>query len=165
MYVAKFIKFRNDGELLLKLSSKHKLPRKNEYLYAITVPDQYRSYKNWGDRWRIPTAAEWAELMDSENCTWTWTSRNDVSGYEIKSNKSGFTGNSIFLPAAWCMANSSLNNSFAQSDPSTAIGYYWSSSPDSRPGYTWELEFSSSNFCRYNNYTLRYRGYLVRPVR
>lgn len=49
MYVAKYIKFRNDGEMLLKMSNKHKLPRKNDYLYAFTVPDSYRSYKNWGN--------------------------------------------------------------------------------------------------------------------
>lgn len=49
MYVAKYIKFRNDGEMLLKMSNKHKLPRKNDYLYAFTVPDSYRSYKNWGE--------------------------------------------------------------------------------------------------------------------
>ena len=127
-------------------------------------PDDDVAYKNWGDRWRIPTAAEWAELMDSENCTWTWTSRNDVSGYEIKSNKSGFTGNSIFLPAAWCMVNSSLNNSFAQSDPSTAIGYYWSSSlyePD--PSRALFISITSGNNIN-SNFRNRYTGLTIRPV-
>ena len=50
---------------------------------------------NWGGAWRMPTDAEWTELR--ENCTWTWTIKNGVNGYEVKSN---INGNSIFLPAA-----------------------------------------------------------------
>ena len=50
---------------------------------------------NWGGKWRMPTDAEWAELI--ENCAWTWTTRNGVNGYEVKSK---INGNSIFLPAA-----------------------------------------------------------------
>lgn len=76
MYVAKFIKFRNDGELLLKLSSKHKLPRKNEYLYAITVPDQYRSYKNWGDM-TYGNLIEKKTAFSEVHCVWQAPSEDD----------------------------------------------------------------------------------------
>ena len=48
--------------------------------------------------WRTPTIDEWDELL--ENCTWTWTKRNNVWGYNVSSNVSGYEGNSIFLPAA-----------------------------------------------------------------
>lgn len=27
---------------------------------------------NWGSGWRMPTIAEWRELVDDNNCTWTW---------------------------------------------------------------------------------------------
>lgn len=50
------------------------------------------------DLWRTPTIDEWNELL--ENCTWTWTKRNNVWGYNVSSNVPGYEGNSIFLPAA-----------------------------------------------------------------
>ena len=49
---------------------------------------------NRGGAWRMPTNEEWQELID--NCTWTWTTLNDINGFEVK----GSNGNAIFLPAA-----------------------------------------------------------------
>lgn len=49
---------------------------------------------NWGDTWRLPTAAEFQELLDK--CTWTWTTQGGNNGYRV----TGPNGNSIFLPAA-----------------------------------------------------------------
>ena len=71
---------------------------------------------NWGGAWRMPTDAEWTELR--ENCTWTWTTKNGVNGYEVKSETNG---NSIFLPAAGYRGNGGL-------DDAGSRGYYWSSS-------------------------------------
>ena len=48
---------------------------------------------NWGGSWRLPTLAEFKELID--NCDWTWTTLN--KGYKVTSKKNG---QSIFLPAA-----------------------------------------------------------------
>ena len=42
----------------------------------------------------MPTKAEQDELRN--NCTWEWTTLNDVYGYKV----TGPNGNSIFLPAA-----------------------------------------------------------------
>ena len=50
-----------------------------------------------GDNWRMPTEAEWTELL--QQCTWTWTSINLVNGYKITSKKTGYTDQWIFLPA------------------------------------------------------------------
>ena len=50
--------------------------------------------KKWGSKWRMPTKEEFEEL--SEDCTWKWTTKDGVNGYEVK----GDNGNSIFLPAA-----------------------------------------------------------------
>ena len=69
--------------------------------------------KKWGGSWRIPTQAEWEELRD--NCNWTWTSVGDVEGYKVTSKKNG---NSIFLPAAGGRVFDSLNKN---------QGSYWSS--------------------------------------
>ena len=51
-------------------------------------------YKRMGGAWHIPSPAEINELKDE--CEWTWTSINNVNGYEVK----GPNGNTIFLPAA-----------------------------------------------------------------
>ena len=107
-----------------------------------------------GGSWRMPTGDEIQALVD--NCTTTWTTRNGVYG-RLVTGKGDYASKSIFLPAAGYGAGSGIFNS--------EKGNYWSSSPDSRPDYAWELEFSSSNFRRNNNNGLRYRGYLVRPVR
>ena len=52
---------------------------------------------NWGEGWRMPTQAEYIELLQS--CSLQWTKQNNVSGIKI----TGTTGNSIFIPAAGCL--------------------------------------------------------------
>ena len=52
---------------------------------------------NWGGKWRLPTPAEWRELMDPNKCEWTWKTVGGLQGYEVKSKNNG---NTIFLPAA-----------------------------------------------------------------
>ena len=59
---------------------------------TILDPEDDVAAKTLGGNWRIPTNAEWAELM--ENCTWTWTSSDYSNGYLISASN----GNSIFLP-------------------------------------------------------------------
>lgn len=54
------------------------------------------AHVNWGGSWRMPTDAEWKELID--NCIWTWTIRNGVDGYRVA--RPSYTRESIFLPAA-----------------------------------------------------------------
>ena len=56
-----------------------------------------------GGTWRIPTQEEWTELL--ENCRFEWCSVNDVPGYKVSSNVSGFESSYIFLPAAGFMSN------------------------------------------------------------
>lgn len=72
---------------------------------------------NWGGNWRMPTDMEWIELRNS--CTWSWTKKNGVDGYLVKSRKNN---NTIFLPAAgYSMKESSGCYSLG------VHGYYWSS--------------------------------------
>lgn len=49
-----------------------------------------------GGKWRMPTAAEFNELLD--NCTVTETIVEDSNGILLTSKVPGFIGNSIFLP-------------------------------------------------------------------
>ena len=75
---------------------------------------------NWGNNWRMPTSAEMQELLD--NCTWTWTTQNEVSGYMITSTVEGYTDKSIFIPAAGYKDNTGTLYSKNED------GYYWSNS-------------------------------------
>ena len=103
---------------------------------------------NWGGSWRMPTEAEYRELVD--NCTWEWTQVNGVNG----SNVTGPNGNSIFLPAAGYHNGSSLNDAGSS-------GVYWSSTPyDSNGAYSPDFNSSSRNV--YGNG--RIYGFTVRPV-
>ena len=70
---------------------------------------------NWGSEWRMPRIGEFDELLN--NCTWTWTTQNDVDGYKV----TGPNGNSIFLPAC------GYNNGSSFLD--IGICYYWTSAP------------------------------------
>ena len=106
-----------------------------------------------GGSWRIPTDAEWTELRNTDNCTWTWTTENDVNGYRVTSKK---TGNSIFLPAAGRRRGVVL-------DSAGSLGDYWSSSLyTDASSRAWLVFFSSSGVFRENSN--RYEGLSVRPV-
>ena len=48
VFVAIFIKFKENGEMLLKFPSSRPIPRKNQYYYCFTLPDNLRRYKDWG---------------------------------------------------------------------------------------------------------------------
>ena len=106
---------------------------------------------NWGGAWRMPTDAEWTELR--ENCTWTWTTKNGVNGYEVKSN---INGNSIFLPAA------GYRNLVGSYDAGI-FGNYWASSLRTGGSVSaWCVDFSSDYV--YGSFNTRVCGQSVRPV-
>ena len=105
---------------------------------------------NWGGDWRMPTDKELDELRTK--CTWTWTTNNDVYGYNVV----GPNGNSIFLPAAGSRSWSSL-----MFDGS--LGNYWSSTPymlsnDNAYGF-----YFNSGSCYMGSYD-RNSGRTIRPV-
>ena len=106
---------------------------------------------NWGGTWRMPTDAELTELRTQ--CTWTWTTQNDVNGYKVTSKNNC---NSIFLPAAGYRSDASLRSA-------GRLGGYWSSSlNESSPYYAWGVGFLSSSV--YGSNLDRYYGRSVRPV-
>ena len=114
------------------------------------------AHATWGDDWRMPTKEEVSELMNPDNCTWTWTTKNGVPGYKVTSRKPGYTDNSIFLPANGMKSGTSL------SDAGT-IGNYWTSSMSTAyPYHAISPFFESSSKNSDNCY--RYFGLGVRPV-
>lgn len=104
-----------------------------------------------GDGARIPTKAEWLELLN--NTTSAWTTVNGVNGRKFTASN----GHSIFLPAAGGMYGSSL-------DGEGLYGRYWSSSLlDSEPLYAWGMGFFSGYQDVFDG--MRDFGRSVRPVR
>jgi uncharacterized protein YjdB len=108
------------------------------------------AYVNWGPAWRMPSMEQIDELRTE--CTWTWTTMNNVDGYKI----TGSNGNSIFLPAAGVCYDSSLTGV-------GTYGAYWSRTFYSgRPSDAWYMWFNSDDYGK--GYGFRYNGFRVRPV-
>ncbi|MCQ2216040.1 MAG: hypothetical protein MJZ31_09030 [Bacteroidales bacterium] len=115
-----------------------------------------------GAGYRMPTQTEFAELANTDNCAWVWydednTEFNGVAGYKVTSKKAGYTGNSIFLPAAGCRNGESLYYE-------GSLGVYWSSTP--YPGNAvsaYHLDFYS-DYVSPDYGSNRYSGFPVRPV-
>lgn len=109
---------------------------------------------NWGSNWRLPTQEEMQELLDQ--CTWTWTKRNDVKGYNIE----GPSGESIFLPVTGY-----------REGPDSGIdvdnaGYYWTGTLRSDDtNYPYVLTFGEGfKGLNANKDILRSYGCAIRPV-
>lgn len=110
---------------------------------------------NWGEGWRIPTEAEWQELID--NCTWEDYTNGSFNGYKITSNITGYENNFIILPKAGYRSGS---NKFGD-DCS-----YWSSelTPDGTQTYG-TSEYVRQLSSRSIKNTNRANGHSIRPVR
>ena len=110
---------------------------------------------NWGGGWRMPTMAEFMELID--NCTCRKEELNGVSGYRV----TGPNGNSIFFPAAGYR----LKRLFSDDElfDEGHYCYYWSSTP--KPQDSIFSTYSNSFYCGYGwNINYRCYGLSVRPV-
>ena len=102
----------------------------------------------WGSPWRLPSASEIEELYN--NCTWEWTTMNDVTGYKVKSKRNN---NYIFLPATGLRYGSSF-------DSRGSYSYYWTGTP-----YDGGSSCSAFSFGTFGKSRLgRYYGFSVRPV-
>ena len=115
------------------------------------------AHVNWGGNWRMPTEEEQKELINTNNCTWEWTTQNSVNGYKVTSKKNG---NYIFLPVV------SIGWEGDSGNP-TVYGDYWSSSLSTEDSYGQGLSFCyyySYDYYLYTIYRNRYYGLSVRPV-
>ena len=114
-------------------------------------PEDDAAHVNWGGSWRMPTDAEWTELR--EQCDWTWTTQNGINGYRVASKTNS---NSIFLPASGYRLGTLLYSV-------GGYGLYWSSSlSEYNPDTAWRLYFNSDYVNRY--FSNRFDGQSVRPV-
>ncbi len=119
---------------------------------TILEPEDDVAHIEWQEDWRMPTVEELTELIN--NCTWTFTSRNGVKGYEITSNIYGYTDRSIFLPAGGWRNGSDFCN------VSTSVEY-WSSSTRAHNDFN---EYAYAYDSCMLNLKNRENGRLIRPV-
>ena len=106
-----------------------------------------------GGNWRMPTKAEFKELID--NCSMVWTADYNGTGVKGRIFTSRVNGNSVFFPAAGYCNNSSVNRV-------GSYGKYWSASRYSS-SYAWDLDFRSGSLdLNYDDF--RYSGRSVRGV-
>lgn len=74
-----------------------------------------KAHGQWGGDWRVPSTAEYQELI--AQCRWTWSRQGNMQGYLL----TGPNGNQLYLPA----------DGFIESDGSFAggltgrLGAYW----------------------------------------
>ena len=110
------------------------------------------AYAALGEKFRMPTDAEWTELR--EKCTWTWKTTGDgfaANGCLV----TGPNGKTIFLPAAGVREDIPYYTD--------SKGWYWSSSlSDFNSSYARAISFDSGGEKR--EYAFRYYGFTVRPV-
>jgi hypothetical protein len=81
---------------------------------------QYDTAKyNWGNKWRMPTKAEFEELIS--NCDIEYIQYSNINGVKLKSKKNG---NSIFLPLSGCKYTETSSGPFKLADKGEK-GWYW----------------------------------------
>ena len=116
-------------------------------------PEQDAAYVHMGGNWRMPTKAEFKELLD--NCNVVKTEDYNGTGVTGRVFTSKVNGNSVFFPAAGGCINSSV-------DDVGSYGNYWSASRYSS-FYAWSLSDNSGSM-NLNYDEFRYYGYSVRGV-
>lgn len=116
----------------------------------VLDPEDDIAHVKYGGKWRMPTTAEFEELING--CTSEWTTLHGINGQKFTSKKNG---NSIFLPAAGFCAHDSL----WMDDKCCML---WNSSLDTyRPSFAF---LTSLNHPSKSKSACRHYGLSVRPV-
>ena len=113
-------------------------------------PEDDAAIAFWGNEWKTPTMDQLLELSDSTLCTWTWTTLNEVPGYQVTSKKNG---KSLFLPAAGYIGDKAIEVG--------EDGYYWSTTLYDEGAFI--VGFDANQL--YKNGSYRCYGQSVRAVR
>ena len=119
--------------------------------------EQDAAHVNLGGNWRMPTKAEFQELID--NCNVTWTDDYNGTGVKGRIFTSNVNGKSVFFPAAGNCLNSSV-------DYVGSNGYYWSASWDSSSplSYPFALALEFDSWGQYLDTNYGHFGFSVRAV-
>ena len=125
---------------------------------GVLSSDHDAAHKHWGGGWRMPTKADFKNLVNK--CNWQWTRMNGVEGYAVR-GRGKYASKSIFFPAAGQGYNTSFGNFCLH-------GHYWSSVPysdrhNARLLYFYLIDRSTDR-SRSTNHNSRNDGQSVRPV-
>ena len=134
-------------------SSKNYKAGPDGHISADLTLEQDAAHAYLGDGWRMPTKAEFEELINVCNSMWVTDYKNSGVGGMLLTSKNN--GNTLFFPAAGVCVDTSLRYW-------GRYGYVWSSSFYSS-SFAYRLSFNSGNCGMYGSY--RYCGYPVRAVR
>lgn len=126
---------------------------------SICSTDFDIAHVQWKGDWRLPTKNELDELH--ANCTFKWTTRNDIYGMLVTSNKFGYTGNSIFLPAAGYRTNLQIMSQGSSGRYWSGTSYYVSTQ---QPILSYATVFNSDFYNLSWTYGNHGCGLSVRPV-
>lgn len=132
----------------------------NGYTDTRTVlePMDDAAHAKLGGKWRMPTKAEFEELLNPAKCTVRWEPQGGVAGLKVTSKS---TGKQVFFPASGSKSGPAVDDSYII-DAGT-LGRYWSSSLNTEGPYNaYYLLFDADGGHVYNYY--RYYGYPVRAV-
>lgn len=109
-----------------------------------------------GGKWRMPTAAEWDELLDK--CSYSWVYYDGTTGGLFRSKVPNHEDMCIFLPAGGELVG------WGPAEENTLAGYYWSSSlylNSVNEAVDMCFKVDASPIMEHQ---VRYRGMTVRPV-
>ena len=127
---------------------------------ADLTGDTDTATKLWGDNWRMPTYYEFEALLNSNNCTCTWTTNYNETGINglLCQGQGDYASNSVFLPAAyWCKNGEVLSTGVGISglyEVSTSLVY----------NRTWTLSFSSNSQGMSRQDNRHKTAFTIRPV-
>jgi uncharacterized protein (TIGR02145 family) len=144
-----------------ELEPKSSYDEDNSVTYGQNVADisgnvQYDvAAARWGDGWRMPTEADFEELV--RECTWEHTKVDDIYGNDIEGQMvTGPNGKSIFFPYAGYMAWEYPMNPYK--------AYYWTSTPDgSNYARRIAFDYDAEDYLMLSDY--KWYGCSVRPVK
>lgn len=123
-------------------------------LLSLQIEDDAANV-NMGDTWRMPTDAEWDELLNL--CICLWTEVDSVEGYLFMSTNPDYKDATLFIPAGGYSDDCFI---YTKGDS----GYYWSASlVDSNPSCAYGIILNDK--VQEWEQAPRYRGYNVRAVR
>lgn len=139
-----------------RLNGNTPIDNTNNYASSYANKIQHDLYPNedaatvhWGKGWKMPTKAQFDELL--ANTTYTWTTISGVNGGKFTASN----GNYIFFPAAGYVEGASLN-------ARNAVCHYFSRTFNS---YETTMEMFITPVDNGIISNMRYFGFSVRPVR
>lgn len=126
----------------------------NKYSDSLNVlkSEDDVAHLKWGDGWRMPTLAEFEEII--RKCKWNDTIFNGVVGYNVTAPN----GNSIFFPSCGVI------NGIERANDGVSGGYWASTLRTSSPSEADYLYFNIGKESKRMLYSCRYNGRSVRPV-